>query len=127
VGPVMAMQSRLWPGCALDSLILRMFYSENRFPLFRNMRYAQSLPQTHPILERCPLNAGCERRCFTLIVSDGSGALHVRPSRCVTVEDKVAGFGDLVAGKAGVVHRRVGGFAVVELSEPPAAGRGVFS
>jgi hypothetical protein len=25
------------------------------------------------------------------------------------------------------VHRLVGGFAVVELSEPPAAGRGVFS
>jgi hypothetical protein len=43
-------------------------------------------------------------------------ALHVRPSRCVTVEDKVAGFGDLVAGKAGVVHRLVGGFAVVKVS-----------
>ena len=43
------------------------------------------------------------------------------------VEDKVASFDDRVAGKAGVVHRLVGGFAVVKLSEPPAAGRGVFS
>jgi hypothetical protein len=54
-------------------------------------------------------------------------ALHVRLSRCVTVEDKVASFDGLVAGKAGVVHRLVGGFAVVKVSEPPAAGRGVFS
>jgi hypothetical protein len=54
-------------------------------------------------------------------------ALHVRPSRCVTGEDKVANFGGLVARKAGVVHRLVGGFAVVKLSEPPATGRGVFS
>jgi hypothetical protein len=23
----------------MDSLVLRMFFSENRFPLFRNMRY----------------------------------------------------------------------------------------
>src|SRR5262249_45596450 len=47
--------------------------------------------------------------------------------RCVTVEDKVASLDDLVAGKAGVVHRLAGGFAAVRLSEPPAAGRGVFS
>jgi len=42
-------------------------------------------------------------------------------TRCVTVENNVAGFDDLVAGKAGVVHRFVGGFAVVKLSEaqPP--------
>src|SRR5512147_422455 len=33
---------------------------------------------------------------------------------------------DRVAGKAGVVHRLVGGFAVVKVSEPPAAGRGVL-
>ena len=52
--------------------------------------------------------------------------LHVRPSRCVTVEDKVTGIGDLVAGKAGVVHRLAGRFALVKLSEPPTAGRGVF-
>src|SRR5262249_4017086 len=44
----------------------------------------------------------------------------------VTVEDKVASFDDRVAGKAGVVHPLVGGFTVVELSEPPAVGRGVF-
>jgi hypothetical protein len=24
------------------------------------------------LLERCPFNASCETRCFTLIVSDGS-------------------------------------------------------
>jgi hypothetical protein len=54
-------------------------------------------------------------------------ALHVRPSRCITVEDKVASFDGRVAGKAGVVHPLAGGFAVVKLSEPPAAGRGVFS
>ena len=42
-------------------------------------------------------------------------------------EDKVASFGGHVAGKAGVVHRLVGGFALVKVSEPPAAGRGVFS
>src|SRR5262249_2726406 len=47
-------------------------------------------------------------------------------SRGVTVEDKVASFDDLVAGRAGVVHRLVGGFTVVELSEPPAVGRGVL-
>jgi hypothetical protein len=44
------------------------------------------------------------------------------PSRRVTVEDKVVGLGSLVAGKAGHVHRLVGGFAVVELSKPPTAG-----
>jgi len=42
-------------------------------------------------------------------------------------EDKVASFGELVAGKAGHVYRLVGGFAVVNLREAPAAGRGVFS
>src|SRR5262245_46078552 len=45
-------------------------------------------------------------------------ALHVRLSSCVTVEDKVASFDGLVAGKAGVVHRLVGGFAVVKVSDP---------
>ena len=47
--------------------------------------------------------------------------------RCVTVEDKVASFDDRVAGKAGVLHRRVGRFAVVKLSETPAACRGIFA
>ena len=42
-------------------------------------------------------------------------------------ENKVASFGRLVAGKAGFEHRLVGGFAVlIELSEPPAACRGVL-
>src|SRR5215204_1611844 len=50
-----------------------------------------------------------------------------KSSRCVTVEDKVARVDDLMAGKAGVVHRLAGGFAIVKVSEPPAAGRGVFS
>src|SRR5690349_4204096 len=40
-------------------------------------------------------------------------------------EDEVAGFGRPVAGKAGVEHRRVDRLAIVELSEPPAPGRGV--
>src|SRR5271157_4555090 len=47
--------------------------------------------------------------------------------RCVTGEDKVASFDGPVAGKAGVVRRLVGGFPVVKLSEPQAAGRGAFS
>src|SRR3954454_571366 len=51
----------------------------------------------------------------------------LRPSRRITVEDKVASHDGRVAGKAGVVHHVAGGFAVVELSEPPAAGRGVLS
>src|SRR5262245_17436455 len=49
------------------------------------------------------------------------------PSTRITVEDKVARFDDLVAGKAGVVRRLAGGFAVVELSETPAARGGVFA
>jgi hypothetical protein len=39
------------------------------------------------------------------------------------VEDKVASFDGLVARKAGVVHRLVGGFAVVKLSEPQRLSR----
>ena len=50
-----------------------------------------------------------------------------KASRCVAVEDEVAGFDDLMAGKAGIVHRLTGGLAVVKVGEPPAAGRGVFS
>jgi hypothetical protein len=42
-------------------------------------------------------------------------------------EDKVASYDMLVAGEAGFVHRLVGRFAVFELTEPPAACRGVFS
>jgi hypothetical protein len=38
--------------------------------------------------------------------------------RCVTGEDKVASFDGPVTGKAGVVHRLVGGFPVVKLREP---------
>jgi len=41
-------------------------------------------------------------------------------------EDKVAIFDERVAGIAALEHRLAGGFAVVKLSEPPAAGRGVF-
>ena len=41
-------------------------------------------------------------------------------------EDKVASFGRLVAGKA-VLRHHVDGFTIAKLSEPPAAGRGVFS
>src|ERR1700722_8219241 len=42
-------------------------------------------------------------------------------------EDKVTVFGKRMAGKAGRLHRRIGGFAVLELCEPPAARRGVLS
>src|SRR5262249_141049 len=38
---------------------------------------------------------------------------------CVTVEEKVASFGGPVVGKAFVMRRLVGGFAVVKLSESP--------
>src|SRR3954469_3852410 len=48
-------------------------------------------------------------------------------SRRVAGEDEVARFGRPVAGKAGVEHRLVGLLAIVELSEPPAPGRGVPS
>src|ERR1700677_2930354 len=51
----------------------------------------------------------------------------VGPSRCVTGEDEVASFGGLVAGIATLESSLGGGFAVVEFSEPPAAGRGVFA
>src|SRR2546430_1875915 len=47
-------------------------------------------------------------------------------SGSVTGKDKVVGFGWLVAGKAGLVDCFVGGFAVLELRESPASGRGVF-
>src|ERR1700730_7279985 len=54
-------------------------------------------------------------------------ALLVRPSRCVTVEDKVASFDGLVARKAGFLHRLAGWFAVIKFGEAPAARRAVFS
>ena len=41
-------------------------------------------------------------------------------------EDKVPGFDRLVTGVAGFEQRLVGRFAILELSEPPAARRGVF-
>ena len=59
------------------------------------------------------------------LASDRS-AKRLRPSRCVTVEDKVASFDGLVAGEAGFVHCLVAGFAVVKLSETQAARRSVF-
>jgi hypothetical protein len=42
-------------------------------------------------------------------------------------EDKVAGFGHLVAAKARFEQRLLSRFAVVEFSEPPTACRRVFS
>src|SRR5690349_13013998 len=41
-------------------------------------------------------------------------------------KDAVARLHELVARKAGVEHLLVGGFAVLEVSESPAARRGVF-
>ena len=37
-------------------------------------------------------------------------------------EDKIARLHSMVAGKTRFVYRRIGRFAVIELSEPPAAG-----
>src|ERR1700677_3371756 len=48
-------------------------------------------------------------------------------SGCVTGEDKVTSFGRLMARKAGFGHRLIHRFTVRELSESPAAGRGVLS
>ena len=45
---------------------------------------------------------------------------------CVTSEDKVARFGLIVAGKAGLHERRGGRFAVLEVSKTPTASRGVL-
>ena len=47
-------------------------------------------------------------------------------SRRITSKDKVARFGLLVAGEAAFHKRRVARFAVLEVSEPPAAGCGVL-
>ena len=66
-------------------------------------------------------------RCEMLLAAASAADFFEQVSRCVSVEDKVARLGDLVAGKAGVVHRLAGGFAIVKVSEPPTAGRGVFS
>src|SRR5215469_15872545 len=47
-------------------------------------------------------------------------------SGCVPGEDEVARFGLIVAGEAGFHKRLLAGFAVFEVSESPAARRGVF-
>ena len=52
--------------------------------------------------------------------------LEFSASRCVTSKDKVGRFGLLVAGEAGFHKRRVARFAVLEVTEPPAAGCGVL-
>jgi hypothetical protein len=63
---------------------------------------------------------------------DLCGVIVLTPSLCesasrrIAREDQVAISDGLVAGKAGFEHRLVVGFAVIELSESPAAGRGVF-
>src|SRR5436190_1542937 len=44
----------------------------------------------------------------------------------VTGEDKIAGLDRLMTGVAALHERRVGRFAVVEVSVAPAAGRSVF-
>jgi len=41
-------------------------------------------------------------------------------------EDKVAIFGRFVAGEAGFVQRLVARFAVLKVTEPPSARRGVL-
>jgi len=47
-------------------------------------------------------------------------------SRCVAGENKVASFGLIVAGEAGIHQGLVAGFAVFEMSESPAACRGIL-
>src|SRR5262245_35190335 len=46
-------------------------------------------------------------------------------SRCVACEDEVASSGEVVAGKARFQQCLVAGFAVFEMTESPAARRGV--
>ena len=46
--------------------------------------------------------------------------------RCVMGEDKVAISGRFVAGEAGFVQRFVARLAILKVTEPPAAGRGVL-
>jgi hypothetical protein len=51
----------------------------------------------------------------------------VRPSECVTREDKIVVFHiGFVAGEVGFVLRLVGGFAADESAEPPTARRGIL-
>jgi hypothetical protein len=47
-------------------------------------------------------------------------------SMCVTGKDKVASLGRLVARRTALERRLIRNFAVVELSESPTVGRGVF-
>src|SRR5579863_2251844 len=47
-------------------------------------------------------------------------------SRRVVSKDKVGRFGLLVTGEAGFHESRVGRFAVLEVTEPPASGCGVL-
>jgi hypothetical protein len=64
----------------------------------------------------------------TILGSDIRARISFPVLTCVMGEDKVASFDRLVAGEAGFVHRLVGRFAVfIELSEAPAARRGVSS
>src|SRR5271163_884884 len=65
------------------------------------------------------------RVCSRPLQAERQG-LSLSVSRCVMGEDKVAIFGGLVAGIAGFVHRLAGRLAVLEISESPAARRGVL-
>ncbi len=72
------------------------------------------------------LDAGCaEPHDDQPVKAVGARARPVRRSRCVAVEGEVPSFDRRVAGKADLVHRLAGGFALVKLGEPPAPGRGV--
>ena len=54
-------------------------------------------------------------------------AIHIFSAlRRITSKDKVGSFGLFVAGETAFHKRSVAMFAVCEVTEPPAAGRGVF-
>src|SRR4051812_28352760 len=70
---------------------------------------------------RSPLLVSCSCLLLLLFVL----GLHYWCSRCVTGEDEVPELRRLVARETGFVRCFIRGLAVVELSKPPAAGRGV--
>src|SRR5580704_9351050 len=82
-----------------------------------------SICGTQPLASATPL-----KRSHTLPPSEMKSLYgSITRLRCVTSEDKVAGLDSLVAGKTGFEYCLGGRFAVVELTEPPAARRRIFS
>jgi hypothetical protein len=68
-----------------------------------------------------PIITGTRLDLICAGTSSRSFLLSFSASRCVTSKDKVGCFGFLMAGEAGFHESRVRGFAVLEVTEPPAA------